>query len=59
MKAGFKILAGVMIVIGTIFSLQGADILQGSSMTGQTQWLVIGIGLMIGGIGLFIFKNRK
>jgi LPXTG-motif cell wall-anchored protein len=59
MKAGFNILAGVMIVIGTIFSLQGAGILQGSSMTGQTQWLAIGIGLMIAGIGLFIFKNRK
>jgi hypothetical protein len=59
MKTGLNLLVALMIIVGTIFSLQGANILQGSVMTGESQWLVIGIGLVVGGVALLIYKNRK
>lgn len=37
------VLVGVLLVIsGTVFFFQGIDVLQGSSMTGDTKWAVIG-----------------
>lgn len=50
--------AVVLILIGLVFTLQGVDVLKGSSlMSGQRQWAAIGIvliliGLVIGWIGL-------
>jgi len=39
----FGVLVGILLVIsGTIFFFQGIDVLQGSSMTGDTKWAVIG-----------------
>jgi len=53
MKAVLLIVAGVLIVFGTIFTLQGVGLVGGSAMTGNPTWAVIGpilvaIGLVLG-----------
>lgn len=47
------------IIPGIIFSLQGANILPGSYMTGQPQWLVIGILMVLVGLGVVVFIQRR
>lgn len=60
MKSYFiNLLAGVMLLIGTIFSLQGAGILLGSFMTGDPFWLFVGIVLILLAIGLFLYQRRQ
>lgn len=50
----------VMIIgVGAIFSLQGANILPGSFMTGQIEWLVIGIVMIAVGIALLVATRRR
>ncbi|HMA34959.1 MAG TPA: hypothetical protein VKY74_10825 [Chloroflexia bacterium] len=47
-----RVLVGVgvlVILIGAIFTLQGAGILPGSFMTGQTFWLLVGLGMLVVG----------
>ena len=48
--------AGVIaILVGAVWILQGSGVLPGSFMTGQTQWLVIGI--LVAGLGLGLTFN--
>lgn len=42
----------LLFLIGGVWTLQGADLLRGSFMTGSRMWLVIGLLVLIGGIGL-------
>ena len=42
----------VLSAAGTIWALQGAGVLGGSAMSGQEQWLVIGIVVDAAGVGL-------
>lgn len=59
MKSGLYIVAGLLIFVGIIWILQGADILQGSFMTGQIEWLFAGIVCVILGSGLLFFVRRR
>lgn len=59
MKSGINIFAGLLIIIGGIWSLQGANILPGSFMTGQIEWLVIGIIFIALGIGIIVWQRRQ
>ena len=55
----FGTIAGVLLVLlGAVWILQGAGILGGSVMTGQSQWLYIGIVVAIVGAGLLWFVRR-
>ena len=59
MKSAANIFGGLLILVGAIWALQGANILPGSVMTGDVKWLVIGV-IMIGvGIGLIVWQRRK
>ena len=42
----------IAIVVGLVWILQGAGVLPGSFMTGQTMWLIIGIVVAALGVGL-------
>lgn len=54
-----KIFAVLLVVSGGIWVLQGINILPGSSMSGDPQWVINGtICILIGG-GLFWFAHRK
>ncbi|CAN5334348.1 hypothetical protein BH09ACT1_BH09ACT1_12830 [soil metagenome] len=54
------IVVGVIaLVIGLVFAGQGANIIPGSSMTGDSKWLYIGIALAIIGLVLLAFGTRR
>jgi hypothetical protein len=42
----------LLFLVGLLFTLQGAGILPGSAMSGQRQWAVIGIVLIVAGLVL-------
>jgi hypothetical protein len=45
----------IAILVGAVWILQGAGVLPGSFMTGQSMWLVIGI--IVAGLGLGLTFN--
>ncbi len=59
MKKVVNILAGLIVLTGVVWFLQGINILPGSFMTGQTQWAVAGVLAWFVGIGLYIRNNRR
>ena len=53
-------IAGILLIlIGAVWFLQGINVIGGSVMTGQAQWVVIGAIAAVVGIGLLAFANRK
>jgi NhaP-type Na+/H+ or K+/H+ antiporter len=59
MKSASNIFAVLLLLAGATFSLQGANILPGSWMTGKIEWLIIGM-IMIGiAIGLLVWRSRQ
>ena len=58
MKSKVNIAGGVLVLLGTIWFLQGINILPGSFMTGQVRWAVYG-GIVIAGIVIFLVGNRR
>ncbi len=59
MKFGLNILAIVSLVIGSIWVLQGINLLPGSFMTGHMQWAYIGSILFLFGFTLLVVTNRR
>jgi len=59
MKTVLNILAGLLILAGIVWFLQGINILPGSFMTGQTQWAIYGAIAILVGIGLLVIANRR
>ena len=59
MRISLNIVGGLLVLIGAIWALQGLNLVGGSFMTGQTQWLVIGILAAIVGLGLLGWANRR
>lgn len=59
MKSGLNIFAGLLIIVGAIWTLQGLNLFPGDSfMNGDIKWLIIGV-IMIGfGIGLIVYNRR-
>lgn len=47
MKLWGNLLAMVLLAIGAIWTLQGANVIGGSFMTGQSQWLYIGLACVV------------
>lgn len=47
------VLALIVLAIGPLWSLQGLGLVHGSFMTGQRQWLYIGlVTMLVGALGL-------
>lgn len=59
MKSAANIFGGLLILVGIIWSLQGANILPGSFMTGDIKWLIIGIIMIVIGIGLIVWRKLQ
>ena len=56
------VVAGVvLLLLGLLWTLQGFDVLQGSSMSGTTTWSIIGpIVLLVGGLVTVVgLRGRK
>lgn len=58
MKLFGTIAAVLLMLLGFIWALQGANLLGGSVMTGQSQWLVIGIVMIVAGAALLLWLRR-
>ncbi len=41
----------VLVLVGALWTLQGANLLGGSVMSGSSMWLVIGLVALVAGIG--------
>jgi hypothetical protein len=59
MKIALSIVGALLILAGSVWFLQGINILPGSFMTGQVRWAING-GIAIAiGAGLLWFANRR
>ena len=59
MKRLGTIVGILLMLLGAVWILQGANILGGSVMSGQSQWLYIGIVVALVGAGLVYFVRRR
>ena len=59
MKNILTIIAALLILAGTVWFLQGINILPGSFMTGQTQWAIYGTITIIIGLALALWNHRR
>ncbi|HCB76851.1 MAG TPA: hypothetical protein DEP91_11885 [Sphingomonas bacterium] len=50
---------GWLMLLGLVWTLQGANILGGSVMSGQSQWLYIGIVVLLAGAALLFWLRRS
>jgi hypothetical protein len=49
----------VLVLLGGLWILQGANVMAGSVMSGQSQWLYIGIVVAIVGLVLALWSWRR
>ena len=59
MRSALNVVGAVMVLLGTIWFLQGINVLPGSFMTGQTQWAVYGGIAVLLGLVVIIRANRR
>ena len=59
MKLIGTIVSALLILLGIVWILQGANILGGSVMSGQSQWLYIGIVVALVGAGALYYIRRR
>lgn len=59
MRIALNIVGVVLLLIGSIWFLQGVNVLPGSFMTGQIRWAVYGGIAVIAGIVLLVTANRR
>lgn len=59
MKVGLNIVGVLLALMGLIWFLQGIGVLQGSVMSNQSQWVIIGLVIVVLSVGLLIFNNRR
>lgn len=58
-KTLLKTLAILLLLSGGIWILQGLNLLPGTFMRGNPQWVINGAITLLVGAGLFWFVNRK
>jgi hypothetical protein len=59
MRIALNVLGVLCLLVGSVWILQGINVLLGSVMTGQTKWAIYGGLLAATGVGLLIFANRR
>jgi hypothetical protein len=59
MKIILNIVGVLLLLIGSIWFLQGINVLPGSFMSGQMRWAVRGGILVVAGIAGLLYANRK
>ena len=58
MRIALNIFAGLLVLLGAIWFLQGINVLPGSFMTGQIRWAVYGGVAVAVGLGLFLWAYQ-
>ncbi|MCS7481303.1 hypothetical protein ACFFQW_09425 [Umezawaea endophytica] len=60
MNKWVSVVVGVLLVLfGSVWTLQGLNVIKGSFMTGQQLWTAIGLLAVIGGVTLAVSGLRK
>ena len=59
MKIALNVVGVLMVVMGTIWFLQGINVLPGSFMTGQIRWAVYGAMAVVVGLLVMARANRR
>lgn len=59
MKIFLYILGVLFILVGSLWCLQGLNVLAGSVMSGQTQWVINGAIVAVLGIALVVWNARR
>jgi hypothetical protein len=59
MKPFMTLISILLIFAGGTFFLQGINILPGSFMTGDPRWAVNGAVMIVVGLGLILWVNRR
>ena len=59
MKIALNIVGAVLVFLGSVWFLQGVNVLPGSFMSGQMRWAVRGGIAAIAGIALLLWANLK
>ena len=59
MKLFGTIVGLLLVLVGIVWILQGANIVGGSVMSGQSQWLYIGIVVALVGAGIVYLLRRR
>ena len=59
MRIGGTIVGIILILLGGLWILQGSNVIGGSVMSGQSQWLYIGIVVLIVGAVALWWVNRR
>lgn len=57
-RTSVVIVGAILVVVGLVWTGQGAGYIGGSFMTGQSLWLYIGIAAICVGIGLAAWGRR-
>jgi hypothetical protein len=58
-RAVLTVLGVLMVLMGSIWTLQGFNILPGSFMTGDLKWAIYGSVLALAGIALIVWSRRR
>jgi hypothetical protein len=59
MKIGLSVVGVLLVLVGGIWFLQGINVLPGSFMTGDLRWSLNGGLMIVVGVGLLWFANRR
>lgn len=59
MRLAKNLLALIVLAIGALWALQGIGAIGGSFMTGQSQWLYVGLVTMLIGLVGLVWANRS
>ena len=59
MRIATNIVGVLFVLLGSIWFLQGINVLPGSFMTGQMRWAVRGGILVVAGLAGLLYANRK
>jgi len=55
---GRAVVGFVLCAVGTVWILQGTEVIQGSGMSGQGKWAVIGAVVVVVGLACFAWAAR-
>ncbi len=59
MRIALNIVAALSLLVGSVWFLQGINILPGSFMTGQVEWAVYGALAVVASVALLVYANRR
>ncbi|RFA07537.1 hypothetical protein B7R21_15210 [Subtercola boreus] len=53
------VVGAIALIVGAVFAGQGANLIPGSSMTGDRMWLYIGVVVAVVGVILIVLGLRR